>query len=291
MSQLKVFLSHSSQDKAFADAFAQALRDAGADVWYDEESLGTGHLRRTIMKELGDRPVFLVLLSKPAMASTWVLDECEWAYDLQRGDANRTILPVVAQALDWADLGMALYLRSLKRVEAGDLRPLPVAEAAAQTLRLLGLTPKGPPPPPVTPQPRESAHVLLSDATVLIDRKQHTQAISLLEKATQLEPDNSSAWFHLGVAYKGAEHWEASLAAFDRALTLQPGYLAALVGKVTVLDALGRYQEALLCVDRVIAIRNDAWSWKTKSTILRALGRDEEARKAEAQAILLDLGR
>src|SRR5215472_18762614 len=72
MSQLRVFLSHSSQDKAAADQFASAFRQAGADVWYDEESLGAGHLRRTIMKELGDRPIFVVLLSPVALASSWV---------------------------------------------------------------------------------------------------------------------------------------------------------------------------------------------------------------------------
>jgi hypothetical protein len=77
MSRLRVFLSHSSQDKAAADQFALTFRQAGADIWYDEESLGAGHLRRTIMKELTDRSIFVVLLSPVALASSWVLDECE----------------------------------------------------------------------------------------------------------------------------------------------------------------------------------------------------------------------
>ena len=135
----RVFLSHSSQDKQAADQFAQAFRQAGADVWYDEESLGAGHLRRAIMKELGERPVFVVLLSKAALASSWVLRSCEWAYDLQRGDSSRVLLPVVIEPLVWADLNMVLYLRSLKRVEAGDLHPLSLDDSIKQTLRLLGI--------------------------------------------------------------------------------------------------------------------------------------------------------
>jgi hypothetical protein len=75
MSQLQVFLSHSSQDKAAADQFAHVFRQAGADIWHDEENLGVGHLRSTVMKELSDRPIFVVLLSSLALSSSWVLGE------------------------------------------------------------------------------------------------------------------------------------------------------------------------------------------------------------------------
>jgi uncharacterized protein YfaA (DUF2138 family) len=44
MAQLRIFLSHSSSDRDFADVLARALRGAGADVWYDETHLGTGQL-------------------------------------------------------------------------------------------------------------------------------------------------------------------------------------------------------------------------------------------------------
>ena len=44
MSQMRIFLSHNHTDIAFSDALAKALRDAGADVWYDEQNLGAGHL-------------------------------------------------------------------------------------------------------------------------------------------------------------------------------------------------------------------------------------------------------
>lgn len=93
MAQMKVFVSHSSQDKAFRDTLVVGLRQAGADVWYDEQNLGAGVLRREIMRELADRPVFLVVLSRAAFASTWVQDECEWAYNLYKRKPERLLLP------------------------------------------------------------------------------------------------------------------------------------------------------------------------------------------------------
>jgi tetratricopeptide (TPR) repeat protein len=286
MVQLKVFLSHSSQDKAFADTLAQALRGAGADVWYDEESLGAGHLRRIIMKELADRPVFVVLLSKPAQASTWVLDECEWAFDLQRDDPSRIMLPVVVQQLEKAELGVALYLRSLKRVEAGDLRPLPVAEAATQAMRLLGLAPKGQAPTPATPQPAESADDLVTRAKALTAQKQYAQAIPLFERATQLAPDNEDAWFNLGYVHNRTQQWQQALSAFDRALALKPHVATTWANKGLVLQKLGRYQEALEADDRAISLKPDlAEAWDNKAVVLFNLRRYQEALQAAERAI------
>jgi hypothetical protein len=62
MSQMRIFVSHSSQDKAFCDSLVQAIRAAGADVWYDEQSLGAGHLLDVVNRELAARPVFIVVL-------------------------------------------------------------------------------------------------------------------------------------------------------------------------------------------------------------------------------------
>ena len=50
MSQLRMFLSHSSKDKEAADQFARAFRQAGADVWYHEADL-----RRLITSLVGER--------------------------------------------------------------------------------------------------------------------------------------------------------------------------------------------------------------------------------------------
>jgi tetratricopeptide (TPR) repeat protein len=289
MSQLRVFLSHSSQDKAAADQFATAFRQAGANVWYDEESLGAGHLRRTIMKELAERPIFVVLLSPVALASTWVLDECEWAYDLQRHDPSRVILPVVTVALEWADLNPALYLRSLKRVEAGDLRPVStIADAASQALRLLGMTPAGQVSAPSAPQTSESAADLVLRGRGLSAQKQYADAVPLFERATQLEPDNWEAWANLGYVLGELEHWQEELPAVERALTLKPSDAVGWYNKGRALYGLKRNEEALSAYDRALMLDpNNAFTWGNKGNVLRYLKRYDEALVAYDRSIAL----
>jgi tetratricopeptide (TPR) repeat protein len=289
MSQLRVFLSHSSQDKAVADQFAFAFRQAGANVWYDEESLGTGHLRRTIMKELSDRPIFVVLLSPVALSSSWVLDECEWAYDLQREEPSRVMLPVVVQPLERTDLNAALYLRSFKRVEAGDLRPLPtIADAATQALRLLGMTPEGQVSTPSAPQASESAADLVLRGKGLSVQKKYAEAVPLFVRATQLESGNWEAWFNLGYVHGEMEHWQESLVACEHALTLRPNDGTIWLNKTQALNNLGRYREGLAAAEQATTLQPDlAEAWSKKAQALLSLGRHREGLAAAEQATTL----
>jgi CheY-like chemotaxis protein len=139
MAQLRVFVSHSSEDKPFCDALAAALRGAGADVWYDEQSLGAGHLLNVISRELSSHPVFIVILSKAGFASQWVTQECQWAFNLYNREPDRVILPVVAQPITPSDFNAWLWLESFRRVEGQDGMPLRLPEAIAKTLQLLAL--------------------------------------------------------------------------------------------------------------------------------------------------------
>lgn len=52
MSQMRIFVSHSSADNAFCEALVKALRDADADVWYDQHNLGATSLLDVITREL-----------------------------------------------------------------------------------------------------------------------------------------------------------------------------------------------------------------------------------------------
>jgi hypothetical protein len=86
MAQVAIFVSHSHEDGAFCRALVSALREAGADVWYDEHNLGAGDLMNVIQQELGRRPIFVVILSKHAFTSRWVQRETTWAYELADRD-------------------------------------------------------------------------------------------------------------------------------------------------------------------------------------------------------------
>src|SRR5262249_4955603 len=142
--QLRIFVSHSHQDRDFCHAIVQALRDAGANVWYDEHNLGWGELHDEIQRELGRRKIFVVVLSKAAFISKWVKRETTWAYKLYDRDPTRSIVPVTAGQIDPGDFDPEtgwLFLDDFKRVEAPGYQPLPTQEAARRLVRGFGLTP------------------------------------------------------------------------------------------------------------------------------------------------------
>jgi tetratricopeptide (TPR) repeat protein len=288
MAQLRVFVSHSSQDKPFADALVHALREAGADVWYDEHNLGAGVLRAEIMRELADRPVFIVVLSRAAFASAWVRDECEWAYNVFRRKPERLILPVAAAPYDAGDFDHLLYLESMKRVETSGNQPYPQAEAIERTLRLLALTPRGEAPTPTTPQPTESAADLIARGKALMAQMRFTEAISLYERATHLDPNDALAWYNLGVALPFDARDEESLAALDRALALDPNLAPAWALKGAALGLLRRpKEEELAAYDRALALDPNFAAWAAKGNALVSLGRYEEAVAAFDRALAL----
>ncbi len=290
MAQMQVFVSHSSRDKAFCDQLVAALRGAGADVWYDEHNLGAGVLRREITQQLAQRPVVIVIVSKAALTSQWVQDECEWAYNLARRKPDRLILPVVAAPYDPDDFDHLLFIESLKRIEGPANTPLPAAEAVARTLRLLELTPAGQRPTPVAPpQPSESLDDLLTKGKALSAQGRHAEAIPFLERATKVDPRSFDAWGNLGALYGGVGRWQDALTACDRALALDEKQAWVWTNKGAILNDLGRYQEALVAYDRALALDpnyRDAWS--NKGAILNDLGRYQEAIAALDRALALD---
>ncbi len=108
----------------------------------------------------------------------------------------RFYLSVLAGPLERADLNTTLYLKSMKRVEAGELRPLPTTEAVAATLRLLALTPSRLPlahPAPMGEQPAESADDLLVRGRALNAQNRFAEALPLVQRATELNPASAEA--------------------------------------------------------------------------------------------------
>lgn len=72
---VRVFISHASEDTAYAERLATDLRHAGADVWLDATHLGPGDFVARINAALGARDLLILVLSPAALASKWVPDE------------------------------------------------------------------------------------------------------------------------------------------------------------------------------------------------------------------------
>ncbi len=79
-----VFLSYSRADQAYARMLAQALEDAGLQVWWDTLIEGGAAFAKTIEAALAASDAVIVLWSQHAVASDWVLDEAARGRDLRK---------------------------------------------------------------------------------------------------------------------------------------------------------------------------------------------------------------
>ena len=286
--QMSIFVSHSSEDGEFCSTFVSALREARSDVWYDEDNLGTGVLRTEIMRELSNRPTFIVVLSPAALKSQWVQDECEWAYNLLRREPQRIFLPVTAQAYDPRDFNTLLYLEGMKRVEAAGNRPYHMPEAVERTRRLLSLS-TGDEVATIATVPEEKVEDLIARGKALNAQQQESRALQFLDRACHMAPNNVDAWVNLGYTFNRLRRFDEALSASERALLLEPRSPAAWTRKGAALFNLQRYPEALAACDEALTFDQrypDAWS--IKGMVLYAQGHHDEAVAANQSAVALD---
>lgn len=289
---LPIFISHNYKDNAFCEKLVAALKSAGADVWYDEHNMESGLLMETIMKELGRRKIFIVILSKDAFGSKWVRREAIWAYQLAEDDLTRTILPITAGPIDPTDFSPEegwFFLKGFKRVEAPGYLPLAADEAIRRVMHALALTPAGEAPAPVEAQPGESASDLIIRGIALRGQKKYDDALKLFERAVQLDPNSANAWFNVGYSHDAVGDFPQALVAWDRAINLDRDNAAAWTNKGSTLLKLQRYQEALDAFMTAIRIKDTyVFAWNGKGIALKELGRAEEAIDAYDKALELD---
>lgn len=93
--EFDVFISHASEDKdTVVRPLAQALRDDGLEVWYDEFELKIGDsLRRTIDSGIARSRFGIVVLSPPFFAKGWPQYELDGLVTMAVG-GNQVLLPL-----------------------------------------------------------------------------------------------------------------------------------------------------------------------------------------------------
>src|SRR6185437_5566232 len=157
----RIFVSHTPEDDDFCQDLVGALRNAGADVWVNDQHYALSQLLPVIEPEVRTRPIFIVILSPAALRSGMVAAACTWAATFQRQDATPRFLPVLAEAVD--ENVLRAFFQSILLVPAmPPANPLPRAEAIQQTLSALALAPTVVPQvvsPQVVPQAEPRALV------------------------------------------------------------------------------------------------------------------------------------
>lgn len=136
--------------------------------------------------------------------------------------------------------------------------------------------------------PKDSEH--LTEVARRLDQfDERSEALQLLIRATELDPENYSAWRDVAGHYRSMPLHDQAIYAFDKCIALKPKDRDCYKGKIESLRALKRYEEALQVCEAWIAILPvDAQAHADHARILKALQRDKEALAAIERAIAID---
>ena len=145
-----------------------------------------------------------------------------------------------------------------------------------------------------------SSFIWFNHGVILSDRGRFQDAIASYNRALQINEDwrgmsPAEVWLSLGQSLGYLEQFTASLQAYDRATQIQPYHSGAWYGRGKALIALGRNEEGLIAIDRALQQGNNRWgdssavnAWIDRGIALQNLGRNIEAIGSYYQALQLD---
>ncbi|MFW6695702.1 tetratricopeptide repeat protein [Streptomyces sp. MAR4 CNX-425] len=107
-------------------------------------------------------------------------------------------------------------------------------------------------------------------------------ALAAYDRAVELNPDEPSAWLNRGNQLLSQQRHEDALASYDRALELRPDIGNVWGSKANALTGLGRYEDAEEAASRAVELRPR----DPNILVIRALLRGRQYRHAEALADL-----
>jgi predicted O-linked N-acetylglucosamine transferase (SPINDLY family) len=102
--------------------------------------------------------------------------------------------------------------------------------------------------------------------------------VACFHKALALKTDYADAHYNLGSSLRVLGRYDEALVGLDRALLLRPDYVKALNNRGAVLEAINRLPEALACYDRAVALAPGfTESRNNRGRVLLALDRADDA--------------
>ncbi|MBI5300426.1 MAG: tetratricopeptide repeat protein [Deltaproteobacteria bacterium] len=130
---------------------------------------------------------------------------------------------------------------------------------------------------------------LIMRGIVLGELNRNKEALAAYDRAIAIDPNFASAHSNRGNALSELGRNKEALAAYDRAIAIDPNFTLAHSNRGVVLRELNRNKEALATYDRAIAIDpNFAFAHFNRGNALSGLGRNKEALDAYDRAIAID---
>lgn len=116
---MKVFISHASEDKDLARTLSRFLRDAGLEVWSDEDIMPGDNWAQKVSQALNASEAMVVLVSTAALNSDLVRREIEFALGTEA--YRKRLVPVFVGSRDTIPQDrLPWILRRLNGVELTD---------------------------------------------------------------------------------------------------------------------------------------------------------------------------
>ncbi len=108
------FLSHAHADIDRVMRLRRWLRNAGIDVWFDQEHMTpSAHISSGLADGIGECRSIIILLTKASIASNWVREEFEVGMIQRTDDPAFRIIPIM-----WEDCEVPLAMRTTSAVDA-----------------------------------------------------------------------------------------------------------------------------------------------------------------------------
>lgn len=167
----RLFISHSSEDKAFVGKLHQQLAPHGVDGWIDSRQLRGGDvLWPAIAAAIEQASALLVVVSPSALQSKWVGKELQFALEVQKTrKAAGQSYPVVPLSLDGTKLGVLESFYTDEPLYIPALSTPGGVEAALDSILValgLRLPTTTTPPAPVASEALEELVLQLSDFAI-----------------------------------------------------------------------------------------------------------------------------
>ena len=117
------------------------------------------------------------------------------------------------------------------------------------------------------------------------------EAVSALDRALALNPENEIAWINKGTAFSRLGRMSDALKCYNSAIKVNPAYEVAWNNKGNALARLGKSDLALACYERALEIDHGyRTAWVNKGFVLAKLGRFDEAAECADAALRLTAG-
>jgi tetratricopeptide (TPR) repeat protein/tRNA A-37 threonylcarbamoyl transferase component Bud32 len=120
----------------------------------------------------------------------------------------------------------------------------------------------------------------------LLQRQHYREAIAAYDRALHLQPQDPELWLQKGIALDGFQDFTAALSCYEQVIAFKADSIQAWLKRGVLLENLCEWQAALDCYDRAVQLQPDNyWAWYDRGKLLETLARPQDAIVAYDRAI------